>query len=90
VQSRNDIRLGARVRVASTHHWAQGALATIAQAPDSVSALASVTWPRVVESRNGRILFYWVVFDEPQFDAEGDGPYEGAEIDARYLEPVDV
>lgn len=31
-------------------------------------------------------LAYWVNFDEPQLDANGDGPYRKAYIWARYLE----
>ncbi|HEY8223627.1 MAG TPA: hypothetical protein VIG25_00025 [Pyrinomonadaceae bacterium] len=33
----------------------------------------------------GPLRFYWVEFDEPQRDAEGDGPYFGAEIDSTFL-----
>jgi hypothetical protein len=32
------------------------------------------------------LTFYWVNFDEPQRDADGDGPYAGGEIDEDYLE----
>lgn len=32
------------------------------------------------------IVFYWVAFDEPQKDADGDGPYKGGEIDAEAIE----
>lgn len=28
----------------------------------------------------GPKLFYWVDFDAPQIDADGDGPYAGGEI----------
>jgi hypothetical protein len=31
---------------------------------------------------------YWVTFDEPQLDADGDGPYRKAQIWGRYLQPV--
>jgi hypothetical protein len=31
-------------------------------------------------SRLGKITCYWVWFDEPQLDADGDGPYRGGEI----------
>ena len=34
-------------------------------------------------------LFYWVKFDEPQLDADGDGPYHEAEIDSDYLNLLD-
>ncbi|MFD3933506.1 hypothetical protein, partial [Streptomyces sp. NPDC058614] len=30
-------------------------------------------------AREGELV-YWVRFDEPQVDSEGDGPYRGAEI----------
>ncbi|MFV8129042.1 hypothetical protein [Streptomyces syringium] len=30
-------------------------------------------------------LAYWVVFDEPQYDSSGDGPFRGAQIWDRYL-----
>ncbi|MEU2490936.1 ferrous iron transport protein A [Streptomyces sp. NPDC007883] len=32
-------------------------------------------------------LAYWVVFDEPQFDSSGDGPFRKALIWDRYLKP---
>jgi hypothetical protein len=32
--------------------------------------------------------FYWIVFDEPQRDADGDGPYVEAEVLDRYMERV--
>ena len=30
-------------------------------------------------------LAYWVTFDEPQFDSQGDGPYRKAQVWGRYL-----
>jgi hypothetical protein len=41
-----------------------------------------------VETVNGREVQYWVVFDEPQFDDDGDGPYTGGEVLARFVEPM--
>ena len=79
-QQRVPLRPGGRVRIALTYHWAQGARGTI------VSHRGS---PRTVEALGGPILFYWVWFDEAQHDADGDGPYVSAEIDARYLESID-
>jgi hypothetical protein len=29
---------------------------------------------------------FWVRFDEPQFDADGDGPYDSSQVLERYLE----
>jgi len=34
------------------------------------------------------IEFYWVNFDEPQNDLDGDGPYLGGEIEAEMIEPL--
>ncbi|MGW7408358.1 ferrous iron transport protein A [Streptomyces sp. NPDC054833] len=33
-------------------------------------------------------LAYWVVFDSPQYDSDGCGPYYKAQIWDRYLRPV--
>jgi hypothetical protein len=33
-------------------------------------------------------LAYWVVFDDPQYDSDGDGPYRKALIWDRYLRPL--
>jgi hypothetical protein len=41
---------------------------------------------RVVPCGDGPRTYYFVVFDEPQVDERGDGPYIGAEIDSRYVE----
>ncbi|MFE1897324.1 ferrous iron transport protein A [Streptomyces yangpuensis] len=32
-------------------------------------------------------LLYWVVFDAPQYDSAGDGPYRKAQIRGRHLRP---
>ncbi len=44
--------------------------------------------PVVHAQANPGELKYWVDFDEPQMDAEGDGPYRKAQIWGRYLEPL--
>jgi hypothetical protein len=43
---------------------------------------------RLTETTHGRSRFYWIAFDEPQFDADGDGPYVSAEVLATYVEPA--
>jgi len=35
---------------------------------------------RQEKSAIGEATVYWVWFDEPQFDADGDGPYRGGQI----------
>ncbi|MFD9475492.1 ferrous iron transport protein A [Streptomyces nojiriensis] len=45
--------------------------------------------PEPVENSHARAgeLAYWVVFDGPQYDSYGDGPYRKALIWDRYLRP---
>ncbi len=43
---------------------------------------------RVVKGRKGPREMYWVVLDEPQVDADGDGPYIEGEFDAEDIEPI--
>jgi hypothetical protein len=42
----------------------------------------------VVEGRTGPLRTYWVVFDEPQIDAERDGPYTSSQVLEKYLELI--
>jgi hypothetical protein len=42
--------------------------------------------PPASEAANAGELAYWIDFDEPQRDADGDGPYRKAQIWARYIE----
>ena len=45
------------------------------------------TW-RPIMTRSGPRRFYWIVFDEPQLDGDGDGPYGEAEVLDEYQELV--
>lgn len=72
-----------RVRVSSNFFWTKGALGTIAVPPPQVLAISEpwpdgLTWQE--KSALGVATVYWVWFDEPQFDADGDGPYRGGQI----------
>ena len=83
---------GDRVCIARAYHWAQDARGTIDEPPEEVAALAE-GWRdgvRMVETTSGLRPFYWVTFDEPQRDADGDGPYGGAEVPADALIRVEV
>ncbi len=42
----------------------------------------------VVQTLQGPERTYWIAFDEPQQDAEGDGPYDSSQVLERYLEIV--
>ena len=74
--------VGDRVRVSQDYHWAQGARAKIVE--HSWPDLPSGECFRRVPSLQGLLRFYWVQFDEPQRDTEGD-LYSGGEIDDRYI-----
>jgi len=82
-------KIGDRVRISPTHHWAQGMTGIIAVPGTPASAFAE-DWPKAVQARRELLYFYFVTFDRPQIDADGDGPYSGGEIDIRYLELVSV
>ncbi len=71
---------GDRVRVAADYHWAQDATGTIQPHPDR----EAVGCAREAKSLEGMRTCYWVHFDKPQTDAEGDSCIQ-AEIDERYL-----
>lgn len=41
---------------------------------------------RVLRTPEGRTFrFWWVRFDSPAFDADGDGPYSEGEVDEEWL-----
>ena len=82
---------GDRVRISAKSHWAQGALGTIIEPPEFPQQLCEDCYPwdgwhRIVQGRNGPIEFFFVSFDKPQIDADGDGPYPGGEIKADMIE----
>jgi hypothetical protein len=39
-----------------------------------------------VETISGVRRLYWIAFDEPQFDVEGNGPYPSSQVLDKYLE----
>ena len=63
--------------------WAKDAIGTISEPPYGVTNLSG-SWnenlTRQEVSALGTHTVYWVWFDEPQFDAEGDGPFRGGQI----------
>jgi hypothetical protein len=52
----------------------------------TIDTLAAPEPVRHSHAREGEMA-YWVAFDEPQYDADGDGPYRKALIWDRYLQP---
>ncbi len=74
---------GDRVRVSDEFFWAKGATGTIGVPPSAVTALSG-QWDNglTMQERSalGTNTTYWVWFDEPQYDADGDGPYRAGQI----------
>lgn len=71
--------VGDRVIISPEFFWAKNATGTISTPPPEVMALSG-PWKDGVTRQEGAHTVYWVWFDEPQFDADGDGPYRGAGI----------
>jgi hypothetical protein len=73
-----------RVRISADCHWAQNATGMIAEHP--VRGCKGLS--RVVKAPRGPVVFYFVQFDSPQYDADGDGPYPASEIEEEYIIPL--
>ena len=83
--------IGDRVQVAKAGLWADRATGTVAPPSPSVTALAD-GWSghvRTVHTTSGPKPYYWVILDEPRRDADGDGPYQEAELAENWLQPFE-
>jgi hypothetical protein len=71
---------GDRIAVSSDFFWAKNATGIVSEPPPEVASLSG-PWhnnlTRIESSALGEATVYWVWFDEPQMDADGDGPYKG-------------
>jgi hypothetical protein len=73
--------VGDRVSISHEFFWAKGATGTISNPPPEVTSLGGI-WDNgnlthQERSPLGAATVYWVWFDEPQRDADGDGSYRG-------------
>ena len=83
----NLFSIGSKIKISENYHWAKNATGKITQPPKFIVDMSD-GWKenvREVKSLKGILFFYWVKFDEPQVDADGDGLYREAEIDSNYL-----
>jgi hypothetical protein len=77
-------RSGDRVIVSDDFFWARGATGTVDLVPQEVTMLSG-PWDNgglthQEHSALGENTVQWVWFDDPQHDADGDGPYRGGSI----------
>jgi hypothetical protein len=54
-------------------------MGTISAPPPQVTAISG-PWDAGMTRQEGEWTVYWVWYEAPQFDAEGDGPYSGSSI----------
>ena len=82
-----DLTIGQRVRMrrdpSFAGPWPAEPLGTIVPWPTKDSELFVL-----VDHAWGQQRAYFVLFDEPQLDADGDGPYYKAEVWERYIEAI--
>ena len=80
-----------RVQVSQEFFWAKGARGVVSAPPPEVVSLSG-PWDddltRQEVSALGENMVYWVWFDEPQRDADGDGPFRGGCIWASALTQI--
>ena len=77
----DDYPAGSRVRVRRDRDYGPGPW------PDEPTGTV-IGASETVETTRGPMAMYWVRFDEPQYDPDGDGPYDRSQVLARYLEPM--
>ena len=83
-------KAGDKVLIQGHWNYPDHCTGVISKPPEYVVELAEDQNPwdgvhRWVYGRKGTVECYWVTFDEPQFDSDGDGPYEEAEIEVEYI-----
>lgn len=82
--------IGDKVYVTGNWNFPDDCQGVISEPPQFAVKLVEDDHPwdgirRFVKGRNGPIEFYWIKFNKPQFDSDGDGPYPEGEIDAEHL-----
>ena len=73
-----DLTVGTRVQVLSDPEFGPG--------PWPSEPMGTITGgPGLTQGRNGDLVTYWVMFDEPQYDTDGSGPYKKSQVLDKYL-----
>ena len=84
------MRVGQRVKIRRDQDhgagpWPSEPTGLVKRHPQA--ALGEVSVP--TETLLGPYRTYWIEFDVPQFDTDGDGPYSVSEVLERYIEAED-
>jgi hypothetical protein len=74
-----DLQIGTRVRVLRDPEFGPGPW------PDQPTGTV-IPSPERSATPSGVRRLYWVAFDDPQFDVEGNGPYPSSQVLDMYLE----
>ena len=77
-------KLGDKVKIKGNWNFPNDCTGVISNPPESVVQLVADHEPwdgihRMVKGRKNLFKFYWVNFDIPQIDSDGDGPYNAGE-----------
>jgi hypothetical protein len=81
--------VGSRVRVLPNSPWAKGADGVINTPHELAARVTRGRWEdglHIVHRGDRVVRYWWVVFDELQFDEEDGGPWPSGEIEDEYLE----
>jgi hypothetical protein len=87
-----------RVRIAASADWARGATGSIALPPSSLLESIEIIhgvdagWDgasRTAAVEGVMTVLWWVVFDEPLFDEDGEGPMAGGAFAQALLEAAE-
>lgn len=91
-QLEDSLRPGVRVKVRRAPDWSgpwpTEPLGIIEPFLGQPFRLVDRVRPAGQRRRERMLREFWVVFDEPQTDGDGDGPYRAAAIWETYLEPI--
>lgn len=84
-----DFFVGQKVEISKNAGWEKNFTGTI-EYPPKIDFFDDYNdnYFRKIKAKKGEIIFIWIVFDSPQIDANGDGEYSEAEINAEYLQTI--
>lgn len=73
MELKQQFTIGDKVKVADDWDWPGSPVGVVSSVPDPIMTL------------QGEDYFYWVRFDPPARDSDGDGPYKSAQVLSRAL-----